>query len=83
MREEGIFIAVEVDDAAANDAEVAGKLADVCPVDIYAVDQNGSGTLEIRDQNLDECVLCRLCLEVAPSGAVKVLKRYDHESPLA
>ncbi len=37
MRKDGTFIAVEVDDAAAADPELAAKLADVCPVDIYAV----------------------------------------------
>jgi NAD-dependent dihydropyrimidine dehydrogenase PreA subunit len=82
MRKEGIFIAVEVDDAAVQDPAVAVKLADVCPVDIYAVDKNRASTLEIVEQNLDECVLCRLCLEVAPPGAVNVLKRYDHEALL-
>jgi NAD-dependent dihydropyrimidine dehydrogenase PreA subunit len=83
MRKDGTFIAVEVDDAVATDPELAGKLADVCPVDIFAVGQNGSRALEIVQQNLDECVLCRLCLEAAPAGAVKVLKLYDAEAPLA
>ena len=31
-------------------------------------------------ENLDECVLCRLCLDAAPEGAVRVLKLYDNES---
>ena len=37
MRKDGIFIAVEVDDAVASDAALAAKLAEVCPVDIFAV----------------------------------------------
>lgn len=79
MRSDGIFIAVEVDDVAAADREVAAKLAEACPVDIFASDEQG---LAIVQENLDECVLCRLCLEAAP-GAVKVLKRYDAEAVLA
>jgi len=82
MRKDGTFIAVEVDDAAAADPALAAKLAEVCPVDIYGVAQNGSSKLEIVEDNLDECVLCRLCLEAAPPGAVRVLKLYDEEAAL-
>ena len=35
---EGTFIDVEVDDSIADDAELAAKLAEVCPVDIFAAD---------------------------------------------
>ena len=79
MRADGTFIAVEVDEAASTDAEVAKKLAEACPVDIFA-QQNG--TLEIVAENLDECVLCRLCMDAAP-GAVKVIKLYDDGAVLA
>jgi NAD-dependent dihydropyrimidine dehydrogenase PreA subunit len=75
VRKDGLFIAVEVDDAAAADAELARKLTEACPVDIYA--QAGDGTLELVEKNLDECVLCRLCLDAAPEGAVKIIKLYD------
>jgi NAD-dependent dihydropyrimidine dehydrogenase PreA subunit len=81
MRSDGTFIAVEVDDAAAADVELARKLTEACPVDIYA--QGEDGTLEIVDANLDECVLCRLCLDASPPGAVKVIKLYDHGAVLA
>jgi NAD-dependent dihydropyrimidine dehydrogenase PreA subunit len=75
MRKDALFIAVEVDDAAAADTELARKLTEACPVDIYA--QKGDGTLELVEENLDECVLCRLCLDAAPDGAVKIIKLYD------
>jgi ferredoxin-like protein FixX len=78
VRKDGLFIAVEVDDAAAADAELAKKLTEACPVDIYA--QNGDGTLELVEKNLDECVLCRLCLDAVesdPTHPVKVIKLYD------
>jgi ferredoxin-like protein FixX len=86
MRQDGIFIAIDVDDGAAADTELAHALTEACPVDIYA--QRENGTLEIVQQNLDECVLCRLCLDAAFSaaggpGAVKVIKLYDDDAVLA
>ena len=70
-----LFIDVEVAPEAASDPAVAAKLAEVCPVDIYAVGDDGS--LRIVEENLDECVLCRLCIEAAPQGTVSVRKLYD------
>ena len=81
MRKDGLFIAVAVDDAAAADVELAKKLTEACPVDIYA--QAGDGTLELVEKNLDECVLCRLCLDASPQGAVKIIKLYDDGAVLA
>jgi NAD-dependent dihydropyrimidine dehydrogenase PreA subunit len=81
MRKDGMFIAVEVDDDAAADAELAKKLTEACPVDIYA--QSAGGTLELMEKNLDECVLCRLCLDATPDGVVKIIKLYDGGAVLA
>ena len=75
MRADAIFIAVEVDDAIAADPAYAAKLTEVCPVDIYGV--KADKTLELHEENLDECVLCRLCLDATPDGTVKVAKLYD------
>ncbi|MGH2864037.1 MAG: hypothetical protein ACRDJX_02180 [Solirubrobacteraceae bacterium] len=83
MRKDGLFIAVEVDDRAAADVELAKKLTEACPVDVYA--QGTEGTLELVEKNLDECVLCRLCLDAAdfdPTHPVKVIKRYDGDAQL-
>jgi NAD-dependent dihydropyrimidine dehydrogenase PreA subunit len=71
---QGTFIDVEVSDEIADDAELAAKLEEVCPVDIYA---NDDGRVAIVRENLDECVLCNLCVEAAPPGAVVVKKLYD------
>jgi NAD-dependent dihydropyrimidine dehydrogenase PreA subunit len=71
----GTFIDVEVDAAVAQDRELAAKLVEVCPVDIFA--QDDAGTLELVEDNLDECVLCRLCIDAAPAGTVRVVKLYD------
>ena len=69
-----VFIEVEVDESVAGDAALAAKLEEVCPVDIY---RDASGRVEIVEENLDECVLCRLCIEAAPPGTVHVKKLYD------
>jgi NAD-dependent dihydropyrimidine dehydrogenase PreA subunit len=75
MRSDALFIGVEVDDETAGSGEIAAKLAEVCPVDIFATGDDGQ--LEIVEENLDECVLCELCLDAAPTGAVKVHKLYE------
>jgi NAD-dependent dihydropyrimidine dehydrogenase PreA subunit len=74
MRKDAIFIGIEVDDAVAGDAQLAAKLEEVCPVDIFADDD---GHVAIVRSNLDECVLCELCLEAAPDGAIRIKKLYD------
>lgn len=75
---DGTFIGVEVDDSVASDPQLAAKLTEVCPVDIYA--QAADGTLDVVDANLDECVLCRLCIDAAPAGTVKIIKKYSGET---
>ncbi|MEZ0292363.1 MAG: hypothetical protein ACAH82_07460 [Solirubrobacteraceae bacterium] len=75
-----LFIDVEVDASVAGDPALAAKLTEVCPVDIYA--QGADGTLEIVEPNLDECVLCRLCMDAAPPGTVTVRRLYDDGAPL-
>jgi NAD-dependent dihydropyrimidine dehydrogenase PreA subunit len=69
-----LFIEVEVDDSIAGDAELAAKLEEVCPVDIF---KDAGGRVEVVRENLDECVLCELCIEAAPAGMVVVRKLYD------
>jgi NAD-dependent dihydropyrimidine dehydrogenase PreA subunit len=76
-----MFIAVEVDDQAAADTALAKKLTEACPVDIFT--QTHDGTLELVQSNLDECVLCRLCLDASPAGTVKIVKLYDDSAVLA
>jgi NAD-dependent dihydropyrimidine dehydrogenase PreA subunit len=70
----GVFINIEIDDAVAGDAAYAAKLEEVCPVDIYA---DAGGRVEIVRENLDECVLCNLCVEATPPGAVDIIKLYE------
>ena len=77
---DGLFIAVEVDPAVAGDRDIAAKLADVCPVDIYHAGERG---VEVVPEHLDECVLCELCLNASPPGSVKVIKLFDNGKLLA
>jgi NAD-dependent dihydropyrimidine dehydrogenase PreA subunit len=75
-----LFIEVEVAPEVAADAALSAKLAEVCPVDIYA--QAEDGTLRVVEENLDECVLCRLCIDAAPAGTVTVRRLYDGGAPI-
>jgi NAD-dependent dihydropyrimidine dehydrogenase PreA subunit len=76
---QGVFIRVDVDESVRTDAQLARKLEEACPVDIFAT---SDGSVRIVDENLDECVLCRLCLDAAPPGSVRVVKLYDGEAAL-
>ena len=71
----GLFIDVKVSDSAASDTETVAKLVEVCPVDIF--EQAKDGALRIAEDNLDECVLCDLCIEAAPKGSVEVVRLYE------
>ena len=72
-----LFINVEVDDSIAGDPALAAKLAEVCPVDIFA---DRDGQVEIVEENLDECVLCELCIHATPPDTVRVIKLYSGET---
>jgi NAD-dependent dihydropyrimidine dehydrogenase PreA subunit len=74
----GLFIDVKVDAAVAKDPEIAKKLEEACPVDIFEAGPSG---VEIVEANLDECTLCDLCIQAAPEGAVQVVKLYDRQAP--
>jgi len=74
MRADAIFIGIEVADDVAGDPAVAAKLEETCPVDIYA---DAGGRVEIVERNIDECILCDMCVAVAPPGTVAVHRLYD------
>lgn len=76
----GTFIDVTVDAAVAADPEIARQLAEVCPVDIFAAAVGGPDVLRIVTENLDECVLCELCINAAPAGSVTVHMLYSGET---
>ena len=73
MSQDAVFIEVEIDDEIKGDADLAKKLEEACPVDIF----KANGGVEVVRENLDECVLCELCLDAAPDGKLAVKKLYD------
>jgi NAD-dependent dihydropyrimidine dehydrogenase PreA subunit len=70
----GEFIDVRVDAKIAKDPEIAKKLAEICPVSIFIAESDG---VRIDESNLDECVLCDLCLEAVPKGKLEIIKLYE------
>lgn len=70
----GEFIDVRVDASIEGDAALAQKLEEICPVSIFKAEPNG---VRIDESNLDECVLCDLCLEAAPKGKLEIVKLYE------
>ncbi len=70
-----MFVHLEIDPDAAADTELAKKLVEVCPVNIFA--QDAEGKCAVVEENEDECVLCDLCVQAAPPGQVRVVKLYE------
>jgi NAD-dependent dihydropyrimidine dehydrogenase PreA subunit len=77
MRTDATFIGIEVSDAVRDDAELAKKLEEACPVDIFAA---AGGQVSIVEGNVDECILCELCIHASPPGTVAVHKLYSGET---
>jgi NAD-dependent dihydropyrimidine dehydrogenase PreA subunit len=73
----GTFVDVEIETTVAADPELARTLEEVCPVDIFKAGDTG---VELVQENLDECVLCELCIRAAPAGSIRVVKLYSGES---
>jgi len=70
-----LFIQIEIDNKQISD-EQARELLRNCPVNIFKLDGN---TLEVVQEQEDECTLCERCLEIAIPGAVVIRKRYINE----
>ena len=70
-----MFVHLEIDADAAADRELAKQLVEVCPVNIF--EQASDGSARVVEENVDECVLCDLCVQAAPAGKVRVIKLYE------
>jgi NAD-dependent dihydropyrimidine dehydrogenase PreA subunit len=77
VRSDATFIGIEVSDEVRNDPELARKLEEACPVDSFAA---AGGQVAIVESNVDECILCELCIHAAPEGTVQVHKLYSGET---
>ena len=71
----GTFIDIALDPKPFS-PEQARLLVSACPVDIYAFE---SGQPVVRPNEVDECTLCELCLDVAPAGTIVIQKRYKDQ----
>ena len=70
-----MFIRVDVDNSVVEKtAGLAEKLVEVCPVKIFKAGSAG-GTVEVVEDNVDECTLCDLCMQA--TEGVKVVKLYE------
>jgi len=70
----GLFIEVKIDQSKFATLEERERCARVCPVDALKAEADG---LKVDSENEDECTLCYLCQEYAPSGAIRVVKTYQ------
>ncbi|MFN8456924.1 MAG: hypothetical protein U0401_20045 [Anaerolineae bacterium] len=71
----GIFIQVDFDSSQIP-PETAQRLVQLCPVDIFRLNDN---VVSIQPEQEDECTLCGLCLKAAPAGALTIYKVYKDE----
>ena len=69
----GMFIVIEIDNSKLSQ-DHAGNLKTMCPVDIF-LEQDGS--LDVDQEQEDECILCELCIDLAPNGAIEIHKTYS------
>jgi len=72
----GEFIHVEIDLKNDGKGSVPLKWVDVCPVNIFKIENNRPVVVE---ENEDECTLCMLCLNACKSGALTIHKLYEQQ----
>ena len=68
------FISVSVDMAACVGTANCGGCVRVCPVSIF---QTSGDKPAVVEKNLDECILCELCLQSCEPDAITIRKLYD------
>ena len=70
----GLFVQVKIDQSKFSTKQARELCARACPVDALKATEEA---LLIDGENEDECILCDLCIQNAPEGAVKVVRTYQ------
>lgn len=70
----GLFIELEIDQKRCVGIADCGKCVKVCPVQIFAENENRPESVA---QNEDECTLCELCFDSCEPGALAIRKLYE------
>ena len=70
-----LFIEVTIDEAACASQPACRECVQSCPVDILEREP-GERVARVIDENVDECILCDLCVLRCPVEAVTVTKLY-------
>ncbi len=71
-----MFIRVDVDNSVVEKTpSLADKLVEVCPVKIFKLSSQAN-TVDVVEENVDECTLCDLCMQASPKG-IRVIKLYE------
>jgi NAD-dependent dihydropyrimidine dehydrogenase PreA subunit len=70
----GEFIKVDIDLNKCMGKPDLAKWVQVCPVNIFELEDDLPMVVE---ENEDECTLCMLCVEVFPHEAVSIRKLYE------
>lgn len=67
----GLFITVKLNsEKCPSDCKIC---AEVCSMKILAPGQN---KIEVNPVEEDECILCDMCIERCPKGAIEIVKNY-------
>ncbi len=70
-----LFIEVSIDEVACASRPDCRECVQSCPVDILEREP-GERVARVIDENVDECILCDLCVVRCPVEAVTVTKLY-------
>ena len=69
-----VFIDIEVDASVPRETPARMEAPGSLPSRHLPGDRGG---VKLVDENLDECVLCYLCVDASPKGAIRVVKLYE------
>ncbi len=69
-----MFIRVDIADSVQEDPAVCKQLVEVCPVDIFELEDGGQ--VRTVEADLDDCTLCNLCIDATQPGQIDVVKLY-------